>query len=502
MGESVIRQQNIVVDEQSESFSKLEAIALTNPDTEEPYVFRHVNLGVGTGNGTFENPTGTLAEGLAVAESSDIVYVQPGTNPGIPAFTIPDEVQVVSTAAVQQLETQEAGIVQLPLSGSGVRPLVTGTVTLGDNNTVSGFEISGVAGSAIRGEGIESTTIQNNVIRNSTTASPDNLGNGILLTNATGTITITNNTISDNRNSAIAIESQEDEANLIIGTNAIANNFNGISLNFAGSAQATAEITNNSITTSGIGIDTNLTESSQLTNFTISNNIFESSNPQGISFQTFDNAQATTVTISNNTIRNINVPAITDESQGDGMFFGFNQSSRVQQLTLSGNTINTVADDGISLLLSDNSVATVTISNNQISNASSQGIFFGNIGVQVDADDNSQLQLLLDSNTITGSGDPGISIFAGAGGGSPQVFTSVRLNILSGNNVNGFTTGGFDAQTFNTSTMCLRLSNNTSDTFNLVNNGGTFQAEVGTNTGTATPVGTTAAPPFVGCTVP
>jgi hypothetical protein len=183
------------------------------------------------------------------------------------------------------------------------------------------------------------------------------------------------------------------------------------------------------------------------------------------------------------------------------MNFALNQNTRTE-LTISGNTIANATDDGIDLNLFDNAQGTVTITNNQISNANSGGVGFSNIGIEVDADNDSRLQLLIESNTITGSSEQGISIFSGAGGGSPQISTSVRLNTLTGNNVSGLASGGFDAQTLDTSRMCLQLRNNTSDTFVLANNGGTFQVETGTNTGTVNQTGTTAAPPFVDCTVP
>jgi hypothetical protein len=496
IGESLTRQENIVVDEQFESFTVLQPIALTNPATDEPFVFRHVNLGIGTGNGTFENPTGTVAEALAAAEPDDIVYVQPGTNPGIPAFTIPDEVQVVSTGAMQQIPTVELGNVQLPLSNSGVLPRITGTVTLGDDNTLSGFEINGSRGAGIQGTDVEDVTIRNNVISNATTFDASNLGNGISLTNATGKIDITNNSIRDNLETAISITSDEEGVDLTIGSNAIANNSNAIRVELSGSAAGTAQITSNSINDSG-SVDIELEGDAKLDNLTISDNAIANPTALGINFRAFDNAEAAIV-VSNNTLRNITGDG---SLTGDAMNFRLNQRTRTQ-LTVSGNIIDTAADDGIDLELSDDAVATVTLSNNQIANTNSEGLGFNNIGIEIDADGNSQLQLLMESNTIRSSADQGISIFSGSAGGTSKIFTSVRLNTLTGNNVSGLATGGFEAQTFDASTMCLQLRNNTSDSFELVNNTGTFQAEIGTNTGVVNQVGTTAAPPFVGCTVP
>uniref|UniRef100_A0A7C3KD41 Inverse autotransporter beta-domain domain-containing protein n=1 Tax=Oscillatoriales cyanobacterium SpSt-418 TaxID=2282169 RepID=A0A7C3KD41_9CYAN len=106
LGDSVNRNSTIAIQEQRESRTVITQATqfVTNPATGQPWRFRHANLGTGIGDGTFENPTGTVAEALAVAQPDDIVYVQPGTNPGIPTFTIPDRVQVLSTGPVQRNE--------------------------------------------------------------------------------------------------------------------------------------------------------------------------------------------------------------------------------------------------------------------------------------------------------------------------------------------------------------------------------------------------------------
>lgn len=496
LGDSIVRSENIAVDEQSEFAIASETLLATNPNTGEPWNFRHVNLGIGTGNGTAENPTGTVAQALAVAQPNDIVYVQPGTNPGIPAFTIPNGVQVLSTDPVQQIPVVGRGNVQLPLSGSGVRPLIVGTVTLGNNTTLSGFEINGASGSGIRGTGINNTSIRDNIIRNSTIANSSELGQGILLTNVGGTIDITNNTITDNPDNAISISNNTGQADFIIGRNAIANNLNALRFSLSGSATGTGQITNNSMTNSG-NLNVQVANNAQLSNLTISNNTIDRATAQGIYLQAFDTAQAT-VTVSNNTLSNITGDGVLT---GDGLRFALNQNAKLN-LLVSGNTITTTSDDGIDFDILDSTVATVTISNNQIFNANSQGLGFDNFGIEVDADNNAQLQLLIDSNTITGSGNRAISIFAGGTGGSPQVFTSVRSNNLRGNNVSSTDIAGFEAVTFGRSTMCLQLRDNTSEAFFLGNNGGAFQAEVGGNIGAIDQRGTTPAPPFVNCTVP
>src|SRR5207237_5414361 len=85
LGDSVERTSTISVDEQT----KNDRVVATDSRTGNPLIFRHVNLGSEGGDGTFEHPTGTVQSALNVAKPSDIVYVQPGTNPGIPIGTNP-----------------------------------------------------------------------------------------------------------------------------------------------------------------------------------------------------------------------------------------------------------------------------------------------------------------------------------------------------------------------------------------------------------------------------
>lgn len=194
LGESPTRAATIIVDHQVESTLVSEPIlaqVATNPATGQPYVFQHVGLGAASGNGTIEQPYGTVQPALDGTQSdgNSIVYVQAGTDPGIPGFAVPDRVQVLSTGPVQQLETVEFGVVQLPLSGTGVLPTVTNTVTLGNQSTLSGFAITGVTG-----PGIVATNVRDAVVRDSTIVSATNPA--ILLNNTTGTLSFTRTSIT------------------------------------------------------------------------------------------------------------------------------------------------------------------------------------------------------------------------------------------------------------------------------------------------------------------
>ncbi|MEQ8995421.1 MAG: right-handed parallel beta-helix repeat-containing protein [Coleofasciculus sp. B1-GNL1-01] len=209
LGDGVGRTSSITVDSQTESdfFSEEITTAATNPKTGEPYVFQHVNLGASGGNGTVETPFGTVDSALAATRSdgNDIVYVQGGTNPGIPAFIIPDQVQVLSTGPIQQLDTVEFDRVQLPLSDAGVFPQVTDTVRLGNNTVLSGFTITGVTNPGIVARGIQNGEVRDSIISSSRQA-------GVLLENTGGFISFTNSAIAGNGVPSLSVTSVNDVA--------------------------------------------------------------------------------------------------------------------------------------------------------------------------------------------------------------------------------------------------------------------------------------------------
>ncbi|MBP0018291.1 MAG: right-handed parallel beta-helix repeat-containing protein [Cyanobacteria bacterium SBLK] len=165
-------------DTESELTVREEQVLAKNPETGEPWVFRHVTLGATGGDGTFENPFGTVQDGLdtSVSDGNYIVYVDIGANPDIPGFSIPDRVQVLSRGPVQSLDTIQFGTLQIPLSGTGQYPTVRGTTTatgpltgmvaLGNYSTLSGFEIQADGNNGIIGHNIVKAIARDNRIFN------------------------------------------------------------------------------------------------------------------------------------------------------------------------------------------------------------------------------------------------------------------------------------------------------------------------------------------------
>ncbi len=81
------------------------------------------------GTGTIEAPAGSIAAVLPKTRFGGFVYVQPGSNPGMPGFTIPDGVSVVSNAQ----------LVKIP--GKNIR-----NVTIKNNEILNGVKLDNVTG--------------------------------------------------------------------------------------------------------------------------------------------------------------------------------------------------------------------------------------------------------------------------------------------------------------------------------------------------------------------
>lgn len=134
-----LRQSAVVVADRT--FSVPTTVAATAPGTGKPYEFIHVAPGRGNSSGTFEDPMNTIAAATTVTTpSTDIIYVQAGNAGG--GFKLPDGVALLSVAPVQVIPTQ-FGQTALPGSGQGssARPVISGSVTMGNNTLLSGFVI-------------------------------------------------------------------------------------------------------------------------------------------------------------------------------------------------------------------------------------------------------------------------------------------------------------------------------------------------------------------------
>jgi len=489
LGESPQRNANIVVDEQVEAelLTTQDTVFVTNPITGEPWRFRHVNLGVGTGNGTVETPMATVAKAIAIAQPNDIVYVQPGAAPAIPAFTIPDGVQVLSTAPVQGIETVELGNVQLPLSGAGVLPEVTGTVTLGNDTTLSGFALNAVPGAGIVGANISNVVIRENAIANST-------AEGISLSNVSGQVAVTDNTISNSGREGFNLNNNLGQVDLVLAGNTITDN---------GALAADGDGVN-------VELRNDATGTFDLANNTITNNLGRGGIADGVDFKLFDNASGTANltgnTISGNQLNGINLDleattsgtlnltgnTITGNEAGGLDVLVSNDASGTFNLTgntisnnqlrgvalafadrttgsinLTDNTISENQDDGVYLQLSDQAQLNANLSNNLIARNANNGIFTSTNGT-------AQFRFLSELNTITDNGFTGLSLTTLD---SARTLAAIRANTLTGSNFSDLEVLTIAPGT----TACLQPTNNTIGSLILDDSvGGPIQVEAGT----------------------
>ncbi len=418
VAESVQRTNAIVIDHQDD----FQEVSATNPETGEPYIFQHVVLGEMGGDGTFENPFGRVENGLdkTVSDGNDIVYVQPGTNPGIPPFTIPDRVQVLSTGPIQQLDTIERGIVQLPLSDAGVLPTINpgaaASVTMGNRTTLSGFYIPDAGTFGIEGRNIDTVTIRENAIANSTQA-------GIVLLEATGNVTVTDNSIDTTgglgnggffigntagsvdlnlvRNQivnttgdgmVIIMFNTEDSTVTISENRIVGNQLDGIGFRFANADNVDFNINDNKILNNGSsGIISELVNNSN-SSVTIINNEISDNQFDGIAMILADNSDGI-VTIINNNLRG---------NQEDGIVIGLFADSD-ETITIVDNTLSDNQFNGINLFLRNNSQGIFDLTNNSILNNQLDGIIFTFL-------DDSRGIVTIDENTVARNQRRGITV--------------------------------------------------------------------------------------------
>ncbi|MEA5470855.1 right-handed parallel beta-helix repeat-containing protein [Spirulina sp. 06S082] len=467
MGEFVTRNNAIIIDEQTEFATSSETFAnvvATNPVTGEQWFFQHVSNteGIG-GNGTFENPFNTIVEGINAANTNstnnqnEIVYVQFGNDiANTTAITIPDNIQLLSIAPTQTINTQ-LGTLQLPSSGAGTsqRPQINATVTMGNNSVLSGFNLNNITG-----DGISATNVSGFIVEESGLSSIT--GNGISSNNSSG-FTVKNNSFNTMTQNGISASGSN-------GFTVSNNSFNTISQNGISSSSSSGfTVSNNSfnaITQNGIF-------ASSSNGFTVSNNSFNAITQNGISASSSNG-----FTVSNNSFNAITQNGISASSSS-----GF---------TVSNNSFKTVTEDGISASSSNG----FTVSNNSFDTVTENGIFAENstgftiegntlsniaqYGIQGGVDNGSSIgSIVIQNNTLSNIGGGSSSgsnqydgIFVGASNSSTITDVTISGNTISNVDNDGIAVGATDGSTLSLATI----------TGNNVSNVGRFGIGVGVDT--------------------
>lgn len=435
-----------------------------------PLTFQFVNNTTTGGDGTFENPYSALATASSNSNPGDILYVFEGDgtttnyNEGVTLF---DNQQLLGSGNVQTvsiLANNQVATIAIPSFTSGqpnLTNLSASAVVLmsGDNNVVSGFNITptgtaqGIFANGATNR-IQNETVINNTITMTSAAT------GISFTSIAGTNVISNNTITGGgvSNSGIIFDLTDDlKATVLVQNNTISGT-DGIgdpillrtNITGSGSAQLTALVTGNTV----------------INNVVLNSSIFLSSNSVGTI-----NATLLNNTISNNTTANGFSIATTAEAY---------VMAQLENNTITGNL------SGVLFIPDNNSSITCNIINNNISNNSGGGIASsGTLGVET----TGALDYFIQGNTISHNGGAGIDLDSL----TAQQHLTIDSNIIFGNVGTSFiftneATGGM------VGTTCLKFTNNESGISTVTNNntatGITFTVEpyVG-NTGTITEIG-------------
>jgi trimeric autotransporter adhesin len=492
LGETIVRIPAIPIDTQQESETIVdESIEpLMNPEEEQPYRFVHVMLGrQGQGDGTFENPFGTVEEALenAISDGNNIVYIDAGSNPDIPAFTIPDRVRVLSQGPVQLLAglpfpgfpeaparlpfspvvNYEDGIlVRLPFSGDGSFPRIqdagaTDLVTMGERTVLSGFRIANATGNAVIGNQVENVEIRDNTITNAGER-------GIFLNNVTGSVVLFDNSITGSRGGAgsgqgiLILNSTDGDVEATIQRHQIVDNRISIEVSAVGNLVQgfdPQQIINIA--------DTDLLNSSEQALLATANN----SGNQQISFRDGNVlnsgaegllVQATNIGSQELTLEDSNIRG----NRGDGIHVQsgtFNGAlTAAQEVFIRRNQIANNGGDGISIESNEVAAQELAIDANVIQSNGGAGIrgVANNSSFQEYVTDSADSSLGISNNVISGNGDQGLTLTAND---SATLITDIQQNTVSDN-----TTGGNPEveviASSNTADVCVVLNGNTSAT--------------------------------------
>ncbi|MGK7911381.1 MAG: right-handed parallel beta-helix repeat-containing protein [Synechococcus sp.] len=472
--EPVYRNNAITVDTVTDTereFSQ-ESAPLFNPEEEEPYRFTHVTLGATGGDGTFENPFGTVEEALqaTVSDGNDIVYVDGEANISIPAFTIPKNVSVLSQGPEQRLAGLpfpgfQAGsvrlpfspdvnfdngiLVDLPLSGDGAFPTIIGggtdLVSLSNNTILAGFQLENAPQNAISGANANNIELRNNSIINSGAT-------GIALNNVSGSAILFDNSATGSGDRGIAIQNNaageleveiagfqlEDNA---VGLEAVAENSSvqlitmkqssdtNTSSGVASGVSLNNEITNN--VNEGLILRANNLGSQE---FSFTNGSITNNGAGGVLVEANDRGIQQPIRFSNATISDNGGPGIQVTAGTPANSTTFDS----QELIVSNSEISRNQGDGIFIEAFGIAIQGFSIGNSRI--LDNQGA-----GIRSIAAGNSQQEfnpatggfdLGIGENIITGNAEEGISLIVGDGSGTDSaiLFAEIEGNTLGDNN--------------------------------------------------------------------
>lgn len=370
----------------------------------------------------FANTSGTYNFGT--------VNISDVTGPGV-SLAISDGDHTFSYLGIANSSTN--GISLDTINAGGSFTVSDGTITNSTQDGIYGtgardVSIDSVVITGAGDEGVEFASSQNISFTNGEINNA--AGDGILLTDTTGTATIQSNTIDDAAAGNNAIHVVQTGANVLTNLTIRDNTLNGddaafsttergIMIDTAGTSQVTATIRGNTIDgmdTSGIEMETN--DTSSLT-ATITDNTIDDQDGYGI-YGSFMDASTSIISIDNS------VGANTISDTGDHAIY-FSQSSisagQTLDATIQGNTISNVDVAGPShavflrnVSLSAGATAEYNVDNNTVNNVGGAGVYVLSQDDGAGGDTNT-IDVHVTGNTIDntdqgGNGNDSIELYA------------------------------------------------------------------------------------------
>ncbi|WP_291174302.1 right-handed parallel beta-helix repeat-containing protein [Gimesia sp.] len=442
LGESPERLRSIVVANQE--VQDPNGGLIINPATGNPYYFMHVATG-GNSDGSYEDPYATLAAAFADprTQAGDLIVYDHRNGAETGDFVLAQATQVLSEGPAQFINSQ-FGSIQLPDSGTGVRPQITGSFTLNNGSVLSGFDITTVTGSSIIANGVGDIRVANNSINNTTISSAFP---AISLNNLNGTVAFEQTTLSKTNGTGLRIDGGNADITFTDSTITANNATYAVNIQDAGGSIKLGQVNGTNSTfdayvvnnSADITIDElNSTDANSLP-FTVQNN----TGSFALNGGTISNSAASGGQIDSS--QNVTVQNVTINSAGA---HGLNITNS-SNLNISNNTIVDADSDGIRAL---NSSGNVFINKNQI-NSIVTG-FDNAILVSTNADANVQINENTITSVLTVLND-GINVTTNAG--------NATLNI-NGNKITSFANAFDDAiyvTNNSTGTMNTTISQNT-----------------------------------------
>jgi len=467
------RQEMIVLDKHSKrQHSTINTLAI-DPTSGNPFYFLFVDNTVPLGgSGTFERRFDALNSAQAASSVGDIIYAFEGdrTTTGMDqGIALQNRQSLFGSGMPHQLTTQK-GVITIPAFTAG-RPSITqataftNVVTLANNNTLAGFNIS----KSNQGNGIVGIAINNSLITNNVISIPggNSFNSGISFVDITGTHTIAKNSIDGNSVSPWGIildETGSNSATLILQKNAVTGWTNNASifLTTEDTSQLTLVLEKNNIsfnpgsggfTGAGVWV---VTQDASKVNATVTNNLFSNNQNNGFAIIS-NNTSEVNATFIGNSFAN------TSGILGNGFEVDIN-GTNIMNLSFSQNSFSNNGRRGIDFNYSSTAQMTANISQNIITGCASEGIGGANSF-------NGTFIGTIANNTLSGNGGTGdISLS----------FATSSANLKVNSNTSAHAINSLIFRNTGLGSMCQQMNRNiaTSDYALSNTGGGTFNLEL------------------------